>query len=150
MDRERFRFYTSEVEAVIRDNGNMISISDYRFDRWSYRDGDPDDSSCSIYVKAGNFSGLGVLRFSLRSFRSFIEELRKMDELSLTNAWLDDATDLGARIDFDADTRGNMMIDGYFTDAGNNFGLRFKIDTDMSVIRPFCQQLEQMIKDLKL
>ncbi|GEM_PF-6034558 len=150
MDRKLFRFYTSNVEAVIQDNGNTLMISDFRFDRWYYRDGDPDNCSCSVYVKSGFFTGMGILRFNINDFQCFINELRGIDVLTRTSSSLFDPYDDEKCIEFQANKLGKIQIKGYFTDTADEFALRFTMETDITVIRPFQQQLEQMIKNLKL
>lgn len=150
MDRERFRFYTSDIEAVIHDNGNKLILSELRFDRWYYRDGDPENCSCTVYVKSNSFAGLGKLRFNIIDFQYFIKDLQGIDELTKTSGALFDPYDDEKCIEFEANKLGKLQIKGYFTDVMDNFALRFTMDTDITAIRPFRLQLEQMIKDLKL
>ena len=123
--------------------GNRIEIFDFVHWVEDERAGNPYNSSFTIRVRSGLFSGEGQCVTDYKAFKRFIAALRDVTDCRADEAFLEDY-DYGGSIRFVGDRLGHIEVSGTVCGEAGSHSVTFSFPTDQTVYAPFLRALEMM------
>lgn len=131
------------MEAILEYCGNRIEIFDFIHWVEDERAGNSYNSSFSVRVRSGPFSGVGQCVTDYKAFRRFITALRDVTDCKADEAVLEDY-DYGGNVRFAGDGLGHVEVSGTIYGEGTLHSLTFSFPTDQTIYASFLRALERM------
>lgn len=140
------RIYKSDKKAEINYNGNVLSLSDFSFDRYDYY-GDSTDSYIQVYAKVGSYSGLGKIFINYNTFTDLVNDLKRMDRFECSEARLICTYEISDLLYFSMNKLGQLSISGHISNY--NCELSFEMEADQTVLTAFYNQLNSWVNSIQ-
>ena len=131
------------MEAILEYCGNRIEIFDFFHSAEDEKSGNPYNSSFSVRVRSGLFSGEGRYVTDYKAFERFIAALRDVTECRADKAVLEDY-DYGSTVRFGGDGLGHIEVSGTVYGEAMTHAVTFSFPTDQTIYAPFLRTLERM------
>ena len=124
--------------------GNSLSITDFAHSAEDAKNENPYNTSFSIFVVSGAFSGKGDCEYDIKDFRRFISELQELYAFKRDTVELHDIC-YGSYVVFRLHKTGEVDIHGTLYADGKEHSLTFTFYADQSALPPFIKGLLQLI-----
>ncbi|KGK81145.1 hypothetical protein [Clostridium sp. HMP27] len=118
----------------------QLIISNIRVSYEDFSNGNPYNTTFSVKVISGSFSGIGEFEYNIKDFIIFIKEIRELYNFKLNEVELYD-TGYGSNIQFHLDKTGHITILGTIYGDSIEHSLTFKFSTDQTAIKTFSNSL---------
>lgn len=137
------------MRVEFADQGNSIAIEEFVFYPDELHRGNPYNTTFSVFVTSGSFSGFGDCEYDIKEFRRFVFELQEMYDFKRNLVKFNDIC-YGSEILFTMDQLGHIEISGTVYADATQHSLTFHFDTDQSSFMPFISGLKKMIGNIHI
>jgi hypothetical protein len=118
----------NDYSLLTGDSSKQLSITNIKTSYEDYSIGNPYNTSFTVRVTSGDFSGISEFEYNIKDFRIFVSEIKELYEFKRKVVELNDIG-YGSYIIFKLDKTGHIEITGTIYGTAMEHSLTFKFLT---------------------